>query len=357
MKKSMSSRGFTLIEVLVVVAIIALLVSILLPSLQRAREEARATRCMTNIRQGLQGIALYQAESQMRSERFSTNFGWATRALRQLKGQTEVFTCPSDRRPRPTPAVFDYMYDAGEFRGVTSGDGIFNRTLYQGNNQWLTDIQDSVDLSTFGGDAYSDPAGDLTISYKPDSEMQSFVDATIQKGDASWQHDIYSYKHERIALNVGGAVTARVPLLWMSFGANAAAGLKNVRGNPILVAESAKPGIFPGDLGGSGGYPRDNLARSLRFRHGSRVTKPGMQGADYIRATLANPPSPTGPLGSSADPDYEPRQRLNAGYLDTHVERKGHWELFDLVPGQPNTMPTPKKAVWFGYGDNPVMSF
>lgn len=59
---SVGRRAFTLIEVLVVVAIIALLVAVLLPSLARAREQARRSVCLSNLKQQGVGFGTYSAD-------------------------------------------------------------------------------------------------------------------------------------------------------------------------------------------------------------------------------------------------------------------------------------------------------
>jgi prepilin-type N-terminal cleavage/methylation domain-containing protein/prepilin-type processing-associated H-X9-DG protein len=112
-------EGFTLVELLVVVGIIAVLIGILLPSLAKARESARRTACLSNLRQIHQTFVIYANENkervplgyrrgfkQFNSMVYSTTSGkfclFGILYLAKAMPEPQVFFCPSNSDPQST---------------------------------------------------------------------------------------------------------------------------------------------------------------------------------------------------------------------------------------------------------------
>ena len=119
--------GFTLVELLVVLAVIALLAALLLPTLSKAKESARTTQCLNQMRQLGLAVRLYVDENGdafPRSEHSAFANGqlpWE-RSLAPLLGSsttawtnllTGLYHCPSEKRTTPWSYGLNVYYELG----------------------------------------------------------------------------------------------------------------------------------------------------------------------------------------------------------------------------------------------------
>jgi prepilin-type N-terminal cleavage/methylation domain-containing protein/prepilin-type processing-associated H-X9-DG protein len=134
-------RAFTLIELLVVVAIIAILISILLPSLSRAREQARQVKCAAHLRGFGVGFHSYAANNQDRtcSGSFDPEFsngrdgpvdqvGWVADLVNNNTALPAKQLCPSN------PALYNQKLLLINDNGRTAGDDDIRRMVERGYN-------------------------------------------------------------------------------------------------------------------------------------------------------------------------------------------------------------------------------
>ena len=112
-------RGFTLIELLVVIAIIAILAAILFPVFAKAREKARQTTCLSNLKQLALANIMYSSDYGGRFMAFcdaSIGCFYAARTLDPYIKNEAIWACPSRSWEPwwgPWPAHYSYGYFCG----------------------------------------------------------------------------------------------------------------------------------------------------------------------------------------------------------------------------------------------------
>jgi len=110
----MTRRGFTLIELLVVIAIIAILAAILFPVFARAREKARQTSCLSNVKQISLAVQMYASDYDDYVVAVNNENGgpWYNVLNAYIKN-SQIWVCPS--YPTVSPG-YAYNYPHGSYR-------------------------------------------------------------------------------------------------------------------------------------------------------------------------------------------------------------------------------------------------
>ena len=173
------ATGFTLIELMIVIAIIALLAEILFPVFATARDNARRTSCMSNLMQLGLGVQQYVQDNDTtypfvpNAPSFTTppiNFGWAY-GIQAYTKSTQILHCPSDTAIQPggatleaaaqLPGFTDYFYNFN-VGGTSTGGGVPESTLTYSSSTILSG--DGNGASTLAADYWCegpDPTGSV----------------------------------------------------------------------------------------------------------------------------------------------------------------------------------------------------
>ncbi|WP_309714102.1 DUF1559 domain-containing protein [Armatimonas sp.] len=186
-----SKRGFTLIELLVVIAIIAILAAILFPVFAQAREKARATSCLSNVKQISLAMMMYAQdydETFCPGRYFFGTDAWTwdhyigpyaqkSGAVNFGTGNNPYLVCPSDGTPRTSTASGKRSY-AIPMSFVAPNDLAWKQEVQTGAN-YITEGRTMAEFPA--------PASVITVLEAPLSGNRIGHNGTFRAGSPNGQ--------------------------------------------------------------------------------------------------------------------------------------------------------------------------
>jgi hypothetical protein len=219
-------RRFTLLELMIIVAIIGILISILLPSLQRARAISKTAVCLSNTRELGTGTQLYITNHNYKMARgaegsdYARSFGASSRgvpfiAIAPYLGleplypnfsssgrntyykSSDIFRCPA--KSYNTKVLLDYAVNSLHFKyyydtGHYAEGGYINAAGYENEFLWPTRYIDNLSDTILFADNYR--PSDLTNIYNQRAQFQHPAHLPFKNNGpnmSTWQNRMMPY--------------------------------------------------------------------------------------------------------------------------------------------------------------------
>lgn len=231
-----SLTGFTIVELLVAISIIALLIALLLPALGQARQSAQQIACLSNLRQVGTASLLYMGDHDGYFRHNFENPQWSRILMEDYMGESRgAFHCPNSEAPLDLDVnVWRWMTYACRVP-LSSSSPLTPAPIWKPENREPVSLPNPLGISaTFAGGAGTDyPPSTYWMFYDSASGTSTSAGPNDIFGRTPWgpERNYTSPRYSNYSTNSGGAALrhAETMPVWFLDGHAAAVSAPEIR--------------------------------------------------------------------------------------------------------------------------------